>query len=230
MQKYLLNTKSILIVLVFCFLFGWNVSDMSAQMLGSGCCFEVKSNSDFNCRQVTAGSDCVTGGGITRTYFDGQICGSNRICIISPASEDDESEEGDSVVIPYDENPEPSPAPYDPNYPPTQQTGLPQTQQVPATPASPGVTGGSSVTLDNPLGGDKTFEQVINSVITAVLGITGVLALIAFIYGGLTWMISYGDPGKIQKGKTMMVWAVAGLVVIFSAYAIITFVFDALGI
>src|SRR3989344_2330512 len=80
--------------------------------------------------------------------------------------------------------------------------------------------------LDNPLG--ATFEQVTQRAIGVLLGITGVLALIAFVYGGVVWMTSGGDTSKITKGKNIMIWAIFGLVVIFSSYAILKVVFEAL--
>lgn len=86
----------------------------------------------------------------------------------------------------------------------------------------------NSTQLENPIGNDVTFEIVVKRVVQAILGLTGVLALIAFIYGGVLWMVSRGDTGMIQKGKTMMIWAVFGIVIIFSSYALIKFVFEAL--
>ncbi|HQA63486.1 MAG TPA: pilin [bacterium] len=85
--------------------------------------------------------------------------------------------------------------------------------------------------LKNPLAGsdgEVTFEVIVRRVVQATLGLTGVLAIIAFIYGGVLWMVSRGDTGMIQKGKTMMIWAVLGIVIIFSSYAIIRFIFEAL--
>ncbi|MDO8668976.1 MAG: pilin [Candidatus Buchananbacteria bacterium] len=82
--------------------------------------------------------------------------------------------------------------------------------------------------LDNPLGPGVTFEKAVSNVINAALGVSGVLALIAFIYGGVTWMISGGDTSKIQKGRAMMTWAVWGIVIIFSSYAILNYIFTAL--
>lgn len=82
--------------------------------------------------------------------------------------------------------------------------------------------------LKNPLGEGTTFESVIQNVISAALGLSGVLALIAFIYGGITWMTSGGDSSKVQKGKNMMIWAVWGIVIIFSSYAILSYIFTAL--
>lgn len=91
-----------------------------------------------------------------------------------------------------------------------------------------GTAGGGGTTLDNPLG--DTFEDIVKSVITAILGLTGVLALLAFIYGGLVWMTSGGDPAKVKKGKDVMLWAVFGIIIIFAAYAVLTFIFTALGV
>ncbi len=89
--------------------------------------------------------------------------------------------------------------------------------------------------LINPITG-KTYSGdsyalvtgVVNNVIKAVLGLSGVFALIAFIWGGITWMTSYGDPAKVTKGRTMMTWAVIGLIVIFGSFAIVNYLLDAL--
>ena len=85
-----------------------------------------------------------------------------------------------------------------------------------------------AVALNNPLGSGVTFEGAAERIITTALGVSGVLALISFVWGGTMWAISGGDTGKIQKGKTMMIWAIMGLVVIFSSYAILSFIFKAL--
>jgi type IV secretory pathway VirB2 component (pilin) len=83
------------------------------------------------------------------------------------------------------------------------------------------------VQLDNPLPG-KSFDETVRNIIDAALGISGVLALIAFVYGGILWMVSRGDQAMVSKGKNVMIWAVWGLVVIFASYAILEFVFGAL--
>ena len=89
------------------------------------------------------------------------------------------------------------------------------------------INSASAVRLDNPLG-DRPLESVVSQGIDVVLGISGVLALIAFIYGGVLWMISSGSSSMIAKGKTVMVWSIVGLIVIFSSYAILSFVFEVL--
>ena len=83
------------------------------------------------------------------------------------------------------------------------------------------------LTLDNPapgLGNDP--NKLIGLVINGVLGLVGSLALVMFIYGGLTWMLAGGAREKVQKGKDILIWATIGLIVIFASYAIIFYILE----
>lgn len=95
--------------------------------------------------------------------------------------------------------------------------------------------GPKAVTLTNPL--DKcppnarpddpcrvTIPELIGTVIKGMIGIIGALALGVFVYGGFTLLTSRGDSGKIQAGMDAMKWSVLGIVVVFSSYALVSFV------
>lgn len=82
----------------------------------------------------------------------------------------------------------------------------------------------STPTLRNPLGSIDSPQQLIGKIINNVLGVVGSLALLMFVYGGLTWMASSGNPEKVKKGRDILVWAAIGLVVVFSAYTLTRFV------
>ena len=43
-------------------------------------------------------------------------------------------------------------------------------------------------------------------------------------------MLAAGNNEKVQKGRDILIWATIGLVIIFSAYAVILFVFEGLGV
>jgi len=90
------------------------------------------------------------------------------------------------------------------------------------------------VCLDDPLNLPKdqtTIPTLLGRVINAILGIVGSLALVMFIYGGIIWMTSSGNAEQVTKGKNIVIWATIGLVVIFSAYALVSFVLTkALGV
>jgi len=81
--------------------------------------------------------------------------------------------------------------------------------------------------LANPLG-ITSIPELIGKIIKGALGIVGSLSLIMFIYGGLTWMTSGGSEDKIKKGKQILVWAVCGIIVIFTSYSILKLVFEIL--
>lgn len=82
------------------------------------------------------------------------------------------------------------------------------------------------VTLDNPLGQGVTPQTLIGRVINAVLGIVGSLTLLMFIYGGILWMTAAGNSEQISKGKAVLVWAIIGLVVVFSSYSLVKFILN----
>ena len=81
------------------------------------------------------------------------------------------------------------------------------------------------VSLSDPLGDSHPKPaELIGRIIHAALGIVGSIALAMFIYGGFVWMTAAGNSEKVQKGKDVLIWATLGLVIIFSAYALVNFV------
>jgi len=100
------------------------------------------------------------------------------------------------------------------------------TQCVLAQTAGTGGQTAGTVSLENPLTGtsdEPNINLIIGKAINGVLGVVGSIALVMVIYGGLTWMLAAGNQQRVQKGKDILIWAVVGLVVIFSAYALVRF-------
>jgi hypothetical protein len=83
------------------------------------------------------------------------------------------------------------------------------------------------VTLVNPLG-QTDPRLIIGNIIKAVLSITGSIALLMFVYGGFTWITSLGEPGRVETGKKVLIWATLGLVVIASAYVAVNAIIQGL--
>jgi len=84
-----------------------------------------------------------------------------------------------------------------------------------------------AVCLENPLGNSEAARSpqvLIGNIIRSVLGVIGSLALVMFIYGGITWMLSGGNLFEIIRGKRILIWATWGLIIIFSACALVKFV------
>ena len=83
--------------------------------------------------------------------------------------------------------------------------------------------------LDNPLGNQNPQPQdLYGRLIFAFMGITGIIALLMFIIGGFQWMTAGGNAEKVKQGRDTLLWAIMGLVVIFSSYAILRAVFETL--
>ncbi|PKL72167.1 hypothetical protein CVV26_02755 [Candidatus Kuenenbacteria bacterium HGW-Kuenenbacteria-1] len=57
-----------------------------------------------------------------------------------------------------------------------------------------------------------------------ILKFVGVLALLLFIWGGLSLIISSGSEEAVKKGKGILMGALVGIVIVFTAYTIIWFV------
>ena len=81
--------------------------------------------------------------------------------------------------------------------------------------------------LTNPLY-TTDIREVISRIIQAILGVTGAVALLMFVYGGFLWLIPGGENEKVKKGKETMKWAVLGLAVIIGAYMIVSTIINAL--
>jgi len=90
--------------------------------------------------------------------------------------------------------------------------------------AAPGV---APVKVYNPIEAESV-PQLVNSIVKQILGIVGALALFMFVYGGVLWMTSGGNSSRLEKGRETLIWATIGLVIIFSSYAILNFIFASL--
>lgn len=84
-----------------------------------------------------------------------------------------------------------------------------------------------AVTLSNPLGINDP-RLIIARIIQAILSISGSIALLMFVYGGFLWLSSGGNSAQIDKGKKVLVWATLGVVLIASAFVIVTALFQGL--
>ena len=100
---------------------------------------------------------------------------------------------------------------------------------LPSFAVDPPVNG--TVGLINPIGGTQEdpagtsdIPTILGTLLRSAFGLLGSLALAMFIYGGFLWLTSGGAADRIEKGKNTMVWAILGIAVAFTAYAIVDFV------
>ncbi|HWQ99501.1 MAG TPA: hypothetical protein VN397_01485 [Candidatus Methylomirabilis sp.] len=76
--------------------------------------------------------------------------------------------------------------------------------------------------------GTTDLVQIIGRLINIFLGLLGVIFLVLLLYAGFLWMTSAGDAEKVKKAQNTIKNAVIGLVIIASAWAIVSFIMNAL--
>ncbi len=62
------------------------------------------------------------------------------------------------------------------------------------------------------------------AILNAVIGVLSFVCVVVIIIGGVTYMTSSGDAGKVKKAKDTILYGVIGLVVCVLAFAIVNFV------
>ena len=72
--------------------------------------------------------------------------------------------------------------------------------------------------------GSGSLGQIINRVVGWVLILAGVIAVIYLIYGGLLYITAAGDAEKATKGRTALINAIIGIIIIALAYLIVVWV------
>ena len=71
---------------------------------------------------------------------------------------------------------------------------------------------------------DTDLNESIINIINAVIGVLGLVCVVVMIIGGVNYMTSSGDTGKVKKAKDTILYGVIGLVVCVLAFAIVNFV------
>ena len=91
------------------------------------------------------------------------------------------------------------------------------------TTADFGVTYGSYTGLTG-----EDIRVTIAKIIRIALGFLGTIALLITLYAGFLWMTAGGEVEKIDKAKKTLTGGVIGLVIIMTAFAIVSFVLNGL--
>ena len=76
----------------------------------------------------------------------------------------------------------------------------------------------------NTYGGDTNLENNIINIINGVIAVLGLVCVVVMIIGGVNYMTSSGDAGKVKKAKDTILYGLIGLVVCVLAFAIVNFV------
>lgn len=81
--------------------------------------------------------------------------------------------------------------------------------------------------------GDYNLNDVRNYAVylmSLILSLVGTISLLAFVYGGITLLLSAGSSDKVKKGLDIIKAAVVGLVITFASVLIINLFFGGLNV
>lgn len=95
-------------------------------------------------------------------------------------------------------------------------------------PCANGDTGGTDFTklcLLNASGSGR----IVQTIVTVLLIAAVIIALFYLIWGGIRWITSGGDKGKVEEARKHIVAAIIGLIVAFLAYFILSLILGFFG-
>lgn len=68
---------------------------------------------------------------------------------------------------------------------------------------------------------DVELTQILENIIVWILGFVGVLGILYLVYGGIRYVTSAGNDSDAEDAKNIITYAIIGLFVVASAYAIV---------
>ena len=71
------------------------------------------------------------------------------------------------------------------------------------------------------------MDRLMNA-INWIIGVAGIVCVIYIVVGGFGYMTSAGDPGKLQRAKNTILYAIIGLIIVALSFAITNFVISRL--
>lgn len=67
------------------------------------------------------------------------------------------------------------------------------------------------------------LPSTIQNILNVIIGISSFIAVVFIIIGGIQYMTSAGDGGKVKKARETILYAVIGLIVCALSFAIVNF-------
>ncbi|HEY4477026.1 MAG TPA: hypothetical protein VJB56_00165 [Candidatus Paceibacterota bacterium] len=71
----------------------------------------------------------------------------------------------------------------------------------------------------NPINCDN-FTDCVTPLVNKAGQVAIIIAVVMIVIGGFMMVTAFGDPGKLQRARATLLWAVIGLIVIIAAYAL----------
>lgn len=67
-------------------------------------------------------------------------------------------------------------------------------------------------------------KAIILAILKTAMGFLGLVAVVIILYGGFKWMTAAGNEEKVEEAKKLIGAGIIGLIIIITAYSIVTYV------
>lgn len=67
-------------------------------------------------------------------------------------------------------------------------------------------------------------RDVAVNIVKYLMTFLGIIAVVVILYGGFIWMTAAGNEDKVAQAKKLIIAGVIGLIIIISAFVIVTFI------
>lgn len=81
--------------------------------------------------------------------------------------------------------------------------------------------------LDQNVSKEKDLKKLIVGWMNFLLGLTAVLAVVAFVWAGFTYVSAMGDDSRVETAKNTILYTVIGILLILGSYAIVNTLMNA---
>ena len=71
---------------------------------------------------------------------------------------------------------------------------------------------------------DSDLTVAVIGIINGVVAVLGLVCVVVIIIGGINYMTSSGDAGKVKKARDTILYGIIGLIICILAFAIVNFV------
>lgn len=73
-------------------------------------------------------------------------------------------------------------------------------------------------------GSSNALPGLITGILNAIIAVSGIVAVIFVLIGGVNYMTSAGDSGKLEKAKKTIIYAAIGLAIVALSFTMVNFV------
>jgi len=87
----------------------------------------------------------------------------------------------------------------------------------------------SAVTVENPINYNNFSDLIIKGIVPVVSTVIGGVATIMVLWAAILFLTSAGDPNRLGKAKTALMWAIIGIAVALAASGIVALIKKIIG-